>query len=105
MNQLPIEIWRAVLELLPLSQQRKCLFVSRLHHDLAIQLLFSVVKLDILGMNVISDEKDVALMSRSWEILDHITRTPKFANVVKKMAIRTYDVGHMIFERRESVRR
>jgi len=103
--QLPAETWSAIIEFLPLSQQRPCLFVSRLHHDLAIRFLFSVVKVHFISESLeetfgCGHNVAPSLMARSWEILDYIAHEPNFAKVVKTVVVYAFAAGLVVFERR-----
>jgi hypothetical protein len=109
--ELPVEIWFNVVEHLPSSQQRICLSVSRLFHDLAVHFLFSVVKIYILSSGgeyappfYISHDQKTLLSCRSWEILDCIVEDPKFARAVKKVVVYAHveNDRHVVFERRKS---
>jgi hypothetical protein len=101
--QIPTEIWSAIIERLPTSEQKTCLSVSRLHHDLAVRFLFSIIKIYFTReLSGLLEEEETRLMSHSWEILDHITHKRHFANAVKKIVVIALSVEtEMIFERRE----
>jgi len=102
-TQLPAEVWSCIIELLPPSQQATCLSVSRLHHDLAARLLFSIIKIYFTWrLSGLAEAEETFLMLRSWELLDNIICDRRFAAVVRKIVVySSLADGEMIFERRE----
>jgi hypothetical protein len=77
----PVEIWAIIVEDLPPSSQRSCLSVSRLLHDIATQLLFSRISIDLC-------EREG---SCTRDILDRIVSDRKFARLVKKLVVIAHD--------------
>ncbi|KAI0692129.1 hypothetical protein C8T65DRAFT_670073 [Cerioporus squamosus] len=111
--RLPPELWKMVVDYLSRDDQRSLLFVCKFFHDLAIPSLFSHITVcfglwrpDASDYNIVTDETDTppppmtadqhAEMMRvtlnACEILHHISHTPSFARVVKKLSVRAYFV-------------
>ncbi|KAJ2928663.1 hypothetical protein H1R20_g8459, partial [Candolleomyces eurysporus] len=109
-TRVPPEIWSHIAQQVPQPEQTKLLEVSRLFHDIALDLVFSAVKIYFLGgekaLTVLNanDNYDFAeevvrkLMTRSWEILRRITQDPSFSRVVKSLTVVGYNDGMSIFE-------
>lgn len=110
----PPEIWTHTVSLLPISQQKLLLGVSRFFHDLALRFVFSSVKVYILGGYRVCQmldtnnesfaiEVEQNLMRRSWEILYRILTDTQFALLVRDMTVVAFSDFPTIFEIRESV--
>ncbi|KAF7351036.1 hypothetical protein MSAN_01665900 [Mycena sanguinolenta] len=110
---LPVEMWTEIVYHLPSSRQM--LHVSRLLHDIAIRRLFSTVKIYFMhgepGFYMLNTENERYvretsdyLLNRSWELLDHISTTPAFANAIKTMSVHAFTDGPAVFERRALAR-
>jgi hypothetical protein len=102
--RLPVEVWGMIIEYLPLYDQKSCLFVSRLFHDLAIRPIFSLIKV-YLGWpfwneDVVDDEVDW-LKRRTLDLLDKLLSDKGFANLVKKLVVYHSRSLSMFFEPRE----
>ena len=114
-GRLPTELWTFVVRTLPHDDQRNCLFVSKQLHDIALFFLFSKVTLyfglwesdpfyDRWSVEPWDKEDIQAVETRAnitWELLRHISRTPSFATIVKKVSVRAYAKGDRFFENRE----
>ena len=109
-TRVPPEIWSHIAQQVPQPEQIKLLEVSRLFHDIALDLVFSAVKIYILGgekavtaLNAngnydFAEEVVEKLMTRSWEILRRITQDPSFSKVVKSLTVVGFSDGMSIFE-------
>ncbi|KAM5534151.1 hypothetical protein V8D89_012171 [Ganoderma adspersum] len=103
----PAELWYEVIRQVSRQDQKTCLSVSKAHHDIAIRSLFSHLRITFgawyphgrgsataRGIHYYPDEQDEAMKRRNarirGEILQHIRRTPHFANIVKKVSILAY---------------
>lgn len=104
---LPAELWHEVIRRLSTQDQKTCLSVSRTHHDIAIRSLFSHLHITFgvwyphgrgsataRGIQYHTDQQEEGMKQRSTrirdEILQHIQRTPRFANMVKKVSVLAY---------------
>ncbi|CDO76664.1 hypothetical protein BN946_scf184752.g2 [Trametes cinnabarina] len=114
-SRLPVELWRLIIEDLPSADQRSCLLVSKLFHDVALGHVFSRVTIWFghwttqwqglpPDMNFAPDEEDELLFIRrnhaSYELLRRISRDAAFARLVKDLSIRAYASEDGIFEKR-----
>ncbi|KAI1796940.1 hypothetical protein LXA43DRAFT_495097 [Ganoderma leucocontextum] len=99
---LPTELWYPIIYMLPSLDQKTCLSVSKIFHDIAATSVFSHVTIS-LGFwrpfefeseydDLATEEK--AAMKRqantSYDVLRHIMRTPDFAKKVKKLSVRAF---------------
>ncbi|KAF5326060.1 hypothetical protein D9611_000283 [Ephemerocybe angulata] len=105
----PTEIWSHIVQYVPRGEQTKLLGVSSLFHDIALDLIFSAVKIYFVGgdqaysmLNTdheeFLDETSQKLTTRSWEILRRITRDSNFARLVKSLTVVAFTDGIALFE-------
>ena len=97
MLALPTEIWGLIVSMLQSEDQRTCLFVSRMHHDLAFSNLFSHITV-VFGLWAEDAEEarwgkdEHARMIRteniSRDILSAISSRPVLARVVRTLTVR-----------------
>ncbi|KAH9910283.1 uncharacterized protein BXZ73DRAFT_109201 [Epithele typhae] len=109
-RDLPPEIWRLVLESLPLEDKRTCLFVSRPYYTIVVASLFRHITLHF-GLwqppHIERTSEDLSelvdLNNRTWELLYRISTTPSFATHVRKLNVHFYpeDNNFCIFELRQ----
>ena len=108
----PNEIWSQILRYVPRIDQTKLLEVSHLFHDIALDLVFSAVKIYFLegdqAYNFLNTSHDdfvetyaEDLVTRSYEILRRIIRDPVFAQVVKSVTVIAFSDSMSLFEQRE----
>jgi hypothetical protein len=108
----PNEIWSQILRYVPRIHQTKLLEVSHLFHDIALDLVFSAVKIYFLegeqAYNFLNTSHGdfvemyaEDLVTRSYEILRRIIRDPAFAQVVKSVTVIAFSDSTSIFEQRE----
>ncbi|KAH9900731.1 hypothetical protein C8Q73DRAFT_215959 [Cubamyces lactineus] len=111
--QLPLDIWRHVIEILPRADQRSCLFVSRDLHQIAFSQVFSRVTI-CFGLyqarwltddeNDKWDEFDYEEWERqndaSYESLRQIMQDPAFALTIRELSVRAYASTDRLFELR-----
>ena len=121
-KQLPTELWYRVIQSLPIKDQKTCLSVSKMHHDIAQKYVFSHVIITLglwrkddeimreidFGLAPDTDEvtKASRVAKRNYALLRHIARTPEFAQLVKKLTVRAYSLfedSPMIYEICESI--
>ncbi|KAI6046351.1 hypothetical protein EDC04DRAFT_2630174 [Pisolithus marmoratus] len=103
---IPIELWLMIMKLLPRKSVRSCLQVCRTWHDIALTLLFSTVKLHLLGSGLAfyhdcARQKQINAMllsDRTWEILDHIASNSTFARAIKFIIVYA-SAGSLTFEK------
>ena len=106
MTRIPTELWAQIIEFLPRADQRTCLLVSRMFHDLAISHLFAQVFVHFglwtpqcdsrfPGESMTTEEREEMqrINSISWNVLRHISRNPSFASLVKKITVRAYSAS------------
>ena len=106
MTRIPTEIWAHIVEFVPRADQRSCLFVSRMFHDLALSRLFAHVfvhfglwtsqcdgRYPSDSMTTEEHEEMQRINSISWNVLRHISRNPSFASLVKKITVRAYSAS------------
>ncbi|EJF64849.1 hypothetical protein DICSQDRAFT_167001 [Dichomitus squalens LYAD-421 SS1] len=99
---MPAELWYPIIEMLPSVDQKTCLSVSEMFHDIALTYVFSHVSIS-LGLwrpfehiddeEVFTDDEKADLIRRadaSYEVLRHIMRTPDFARKVKRVSVRAF---------------
>ncbi|KAH9942762.1 hypothetical protein B0H21DRAFT_750244 [Amylocystis lapponica] len=86
---LPWEIWQLIVQALPTSGKRTCLFVSTSLHDLAVKFLFATVHIHFEHWSPIA-----------WDILHHLAQNPSFAFAVKRLVVHTFSESSALFERR-----
>ncbi|TBU24542.1 hypothetical protein BD311DRAFT_799355 [Dichomitus squalens] len=107
-KQLPTELWYRTIQFLPTQDQRTCLSVSKLHHDIAQKYVFSHIIITLglwrrdddishgIDFGLTPAPIEVAEASRlaklNYALLRHITRTPEFARLVKKLTVRAYSL-------------
>ncbi|KAI0351126.1 hypothetical protein OH77DRAFT_1439433 [Trametes cingulata] len=102
---LPLELWHLIIQLLPNTDQRTCLFVSKTFRDIARSFLFSSVTIyfGVWKPNGEHIQQDDALElvrheTWSWDMLRYMTRDAAFAKVVKRLFVRSYSTGMGVFE-------
>ena len=105
---LPPELWYRIIQVLPPRDQKTCLSVSKMHHDIAVKYVFSHIIIT-LGLWRRDDEMDPMwdmnlaptpvqiieskrLARANYALLRHIMRTPDFARNVKKLTVRAYSL-------------
>jgi hypothetical protein len=91
---LPPEIWSLVISFLPRSSQVNALNVSRTFHDAASTHLFSSVRIYIaaegapLAEHWYDSRRDIeSAMRISWDILQRIIKSNRFARNVKTFTV------------------
>ncbi|KAI1787081.1 hypothetical protein LXA43DRAFT_736889 [Ganoderma leucocontextum] len=119
MSSLPPEIWGLVIDFLQHRDQRTCLFLSRVHHNVAFSHLFSHVTVTF-GLwiwprewthtgqliNPSNDRRNRQRMVRrnniTWEVLQAISFRPDFARVVREFTVLAHgwERGEYVFEKR-----
>lgn len=111
-STLPPEVWSQVLGCLSRPQLPNMLSVCSMFHDIIIRTIFSAIKIYLIGGDLGPimlntghidwvEETARKLVSKSWEILNHICQEPRFAKVVKSLTIVAYGGRQSIFERSE----
>ncbi|KAI1783471.1 hypothetical protein LXA43DRAFT_1102495 [Ganoderma leucocontextum] len=101
MKALPPEIWALIVKEIEREDQKTCLALSKLHHELSTRALFAHVNVHfglwIVDPSVTWSEETAAELQLknnvTWDILRHISLFPDFAKVVKKLIIRAYLPG------------
>jgi len=110
---LPVEVWGHILKQIPKRNQPQLLSVCSLFHDIVVCSLFESIKIYFIGLirgspmlNTLNDEwiGEISgrLMTKSWELLNHICQEPRFARVVKEITIIAFGDGLCLYERSES---
>jgi hypothetical protein len=97
-TQIPVELLHEVLLILPRSSQRACLLSCRALRAVALPVVFRKISIafgswqtDPLELTEASDiEVTEENKIRSHEILDHIRRTPSFANLCQILIVYAY---------------
>ncbi|KDQ58509.1 hypothetical protein JAAARDRAFT_34323 [Jaapia argillacea MUCL 33604] len=105
---LPREIWRDIIEFLPRTQQRECMFVSQFFHSTAIKSLFSTVRIHFgywFNSHTVSwcmddgaQKAEAAENARALGLLQYIASNAEFAAVVRKIAVYAYGRSQLFFE-------
>lgn len=117
---LPLQIWAEVFSSLG---RRDWILLRQVCHafsDIGAKLLFSSIRIFLFdnrgGFDLLSDEEYPALpyqdeegvflqaerlSTRSWEILDYLTRNPKFAILIHTLTIYAFFATRGVFERCE----
>ncbi|KAK2463103.1 hypothetical protein APHAL10511_004758 [Amanita phalloides] len=100
--ELPLELWRETFRVLDRHDWMRLRYVCQKFNSVASQLLFSSIRI------FITNEEDwpllqlpdlpTRIMSKSWEILDCISRDPKFAAVVRVMNVYAFCDSFSTFE-------
>ncbi|KAF9047441.1 hypothetical protein BJ165DRAFT_1344136 [Panaeolus papilionaceus] len=109
-SNLPIEIWNSILKQVPKSQISTCINVCSLFRGLALPILFSSIRIYLIGSNSglsmlnttdaeWMEETALKLMGRSWALLNRICRDPIFAKGVRSLTIVAFMDGLAIFEK------
>lgn len=106
---LPYELWELIIRELPRSDQRTCLLVSRITHDVARPFIFSRLMIFFGKWEFATDptdlgyttwsHRDVDAARHNWtsmDLLRHITRTPEFADLVREVTVAAYSIGNFI---------
>ena len=105
----PAELWHGVIGQLPTADQRTCLSVSRMHHDIAMTFLFSHVHItlgawceslrsfastEVLGDTVDEDLEHTYLRTAriTSQIIQYIVQEPAFASKIRRLSVRAYAV-------------
>ncbi|KAI0742233.1 hypothetical protein C8Q80DRAFT_1272944 [Daedaleopsis nitida] len=111
-SPLPYELWEQILHQLPRSDQRACLGVSKIVHDVALPLVFSRITVFFGCWQFANDP--VALEYSTWsqqdrdahkrnlnttDLLRHIVQEPEFAKLVKEMSVAAFAFPYAIAER------
>lgn len=107
---LPPEIWSQIISEVPKPQLTKLLGLCSLFHDIVIRFLFSAIKIYFVEGDLACEmlntthpewieEIAVKLVSKSWEILNHICQEPSFARVVKSVTVVAFADGQSRFEK------
>ncbi|KAI1787083.1 hypothetical protein LXA43DRAFT_896796 [Ganoderma leucocontextum] len=117
-SSLPPEIWRFIIDLLPRRDHRTCLFLSKVHHDIAFSNMFSHVTVtfglwrwrgipaDQFNIQPNDEDDDYRRMVRrnglTWDILRAISGRPDFAKVVREFTVRAHawEGGEHFLEKR-----
>jgi hypothetical protein len=110
---LPVEVWGHILKQIPKRNQPQLLSVCSLFHDIVVCSLFESIKIYFIGptrgspmLNTLNDEwiEEISrkLMTKSWELLNHICQEPRFARVVKEITIIAFGDGICLYERSKS---
>ncbi|PIL26349.1 hypothetical protein GSI_12105 [Ganoderma sinense ZZ0214-1] len=95
MKSLPSELLVLIVDNLERKDQKTCRLLSKPLHDLSTRALFSHVKvyfgLWMVYSRISQSSETVADLKRknniTWEILQHISLSPKFATVVKEITV------------------
>ncbi|TBU24541.1 hypothetical protein BD311DRAFT_701857 [Dichomitus squalens] len=98
---LPTELWYRIIQALPSNDQRRCLSISRMLHDIAWEIVFSHITIrfglwrdvsDPFSEEVSDDEQVEADKATrlSCELLRHIKQSPDLACIVMGMTVRAY---------------
>ncbi|EAU91266.2 hypothetical protein CC1G_06901 [Coprinopsis cinerea okayama7 len=106
---LPPEIWSHIVSNVPVFGQRNLLQVSRSLHEIARSIVFSAVKIYIIGGDAVykmlsteddhfKEEATHKLTTRSYELLRQMTRDPSFARVVRDLTVVTSSDCESTFE-------
>jgi len=107
MFNLPLEIWTAILDHLPLSARRVCLSTNRLLHDIAVRSLFTTVHIYLGAWETLHDglddeastpdldeattpDLDECAIAHSKEILKRIIDDPAFASIVRTLIVHAH---------------
>ena len=98
-SSLPNELWSQVIQQLPSHEQRACLSVSKLLHDISQQFVFShvIVRFGLWRKTKPNEdwtdeqkaEADYATRL-SLELLKHIISSQELARMVTKVTVRAY---------------
>ncbi|KAF7321855.1 hypothetical protein MKEN_00707400 [Mycena kentingensis (nom. inval.)] len=110
MITLPLELLHEITRYLP-AQGRALLGVSRILHQIALQTVFSTVKIFLIhgepGFDILNTESERYVaetsewsMHRSFELLHHIITTQDFAKIVKTLSVHAFTDGPQVFELR-----
>jgi hypothetical protein len=86
------EIWKRIMDELPKYALISCLLVSRVHHSIAQELLFSSVRLLFSG-GMDDCNQDMGLVSRTREILQRVVLDADFASIIKEITIFASEPG------------
>ena len=111
---LPVEVWSHILKEIPKPNQPQLLSVCSLFHDIVVCSLFESIKIYFIGptrgqfmLNTPNyewiDEISGKLMTKSWELLNHICQEPRFARAVKEISIIAFGDGLCLYERSRSL--
>ena len=106
--RLPPELWALVVGFLPTVDKRACLFVSKQYHDIALSLLFSHITVQFGNIlqsftdseGLIEEFYRAEVIPRqhvTWEVLRHISTTPKFARIVKSVTVQAIGCEPEVF--------
>lgn len=111
MKQLPPELLREIILRLAQIDQRSCLSTSRALHDIALAILFHTVKIFLGAWETLEPNfnetgtPDAVLEQRTHErscgLLGHISDTPAFGRVVRRLAVYAYKNDGAEEEKRE----
>lgn len=109
---LPVEVWSHILKQIPKPNRPQLLGVCSLFRDIVICLLFKSIKIYFIGrmrgMLMLNTGEEwieqIAgkLMTKSWELLNHICQEPRFAKVVKEITVIAFGDGLSLYERSKS---
>jgi hypothetical protein len=110
---LPIEVWSHILKQIPKPNQLPLLSVCSQFRDIAVCSLFQSIKIYFIGqtrgpsmLNTFKEEllEEIAgkLMTKSWELLNHICQEPGFARVIKEITVIAFGDGLCLYERSKS---
>jgi hypothetical protein len=110
---LPVEVWSHILKQIPKPNQPQLLSVCSLFRDIVHCSLFESIKIYFIGrmrgslmLNTVNEEwlEEIAgkLMTKSWELLNHICQEPRFARVVKEITVIAFGDGLSLYERSKS---
>ncbi len=108
-SALPLEIWSHILKEVPKHNLSPLLGVCSTFHDIAVRYLFSSIKIYFIGgyrgVNMLNapeegwlEEISQRLMTKSWEILNHISQDPRFASIVRSITVIAFGQGCSVFE-------
>ena len=100
--RLPVELWDLVVCTASRTEQRTCLFVSKLFHDLALPSVFGHLTLHY-GIPLPEDgfyslpsgerrQKYDIQFRRNQEILNHIASVPLFAQAIRELVVCWYEL-------------
>lgn len=109
-RSLPPEIWSQIIGEVPKPHLPKLLGLCSLFHDVVIRFLFSAIKIYFIEgdlacemLNTVHpewiEEITAKLVSKSWEILNHICQEPRFAKIVKSVTVIAFADGQSMFEK------
>jgi hypothetical protein len=109
-SALPVEVWSHILKQIPKPNQPQLLSVCSLFRDIVVCSLFESIKIYFIGstrgppmLNTANDEwiEEIAgkLMTKSWELLNHICQEPGFARVIKEITVIAFGDGLCLYER------